>query len=170
MNDAEVAIDAMANWSPWRPWAGARAEAPRLPGVYLFRVDDVIVYCGMAGERAGRDGTRAPKGLWGRLGRYESGRAAASGFGEHALDRALADPAFLRARLDHLERQGPERIITWARAALAWIPLEVRWATTTSGQEALALEAAVTQRLAVSGVRLWSVRSADDAATGSVAP
>src|SRR4051794_28205241 len=105
-NDA--LLTTLADWSAWLPWTGARATAPRLPGVYLFRVEGRIVYCGKAGERAGRDGTRKPQGLWGRLGRYGSGKAATSGFGEAALDRALADPAFVAARLEHLTSVGPE--------------------------------------------------------------
>lgn len=114
------------------------------------------MYVGKAGERAGRDGQRAPQGLWGRLGRYASGKAATSGFGEHVLDRALADPAFVRGRLHHLETVGPERTVRWALAAIEWVSPEVCWTTTATGEAALVLEAAVKALLRDEGVALWS--------------
>jgi hypothetical protein len=154
----EQLLAAMADWSPWMAWAGARAKAPRLPGVYLFRVDGCIVYCGMAGERAGRDGTRKPQGLWGRLSRYGSGKAATSGFGEAALDRALGDAAFIAARLEHLRSVGPERTVVWAIAAIDWLAPEVCWTVTESGATALALETKVRDRLLAGGVHLWGRR------------
>ena len=146
----------LAEWSQWRSWDGARAYAPRLPGVYLFRVGGATVYVGMAGERAGLAGDRRPKGLWGRLGRYQSGRAAASGFGEAALDRALADPGFVRARLDHLEALGPERTLAWAVAAIHWLAPEVCWAVTPTGLAARELELAVIDVLRAEGADLWN--------------
>ena len=151
-------LHACADWSSWVPWAGARSAAPRLPGVYLFRVRGRVVYCGMAGERAGRDGSRAPQGLWGRLGRYGSGRAAASGFGEAALDRALADPAFVTARLTHLRDVGPERTLLWAVAAIEWAAPEVCWTVTDATSSARALESRVRAGLLARGVELWGKR------------
>lgn len=152
-------LDDIAEWSPWLPWTGARAQAPRQPGVYLLRVDGQIVYVGKAGERAGRDGQRAPQGLWGRLGRYASGKAATSGFGEHVLDRALADPAFVRERLQHLETVGPERTVRWALAAIDWVAPHVCWAVTPTGVDALALERRAISALTEAGVVLWNYRS-----------
>ena len=90
--EAYAEVDALADWSEWMTFDVARHGAPREPGVYLLRepLSQTIRYAGMAGERAG--GGR-PQGLRGRLAGYGAGSGAVSGFGEAALDRALADPA-----------------------------------------------------------------------------
>jgi hypothetical protein len=136
----------LARWSDWVPLAAA--EAPRLPGVYLARRGPAgpLVYVGKAGERQG-------KGLWGRLRRYTSGRALASGLGEAVFDRALADPEWLRERLAEAERGEPMRATAWGKAALGWADIHVCWAVTESGTAAEALEKRV---LALKGVEWWN--------------
>jgi hypothetical protein len=59
MPPALIAVEELAEWSPWMPFSEARAAAPRQPGVYLARegLDGPIVYAGMAGERRGQ-------GIW----------------------------------------------------------------------------------------------------------
>ncbi|MFC5803992.1 hypothetical protein [Streptomyces formicae] len=127
-------IEELAGWSAWVPLAAA-AEVPRLPGVYLARrgPGGPLVYVGMAGERGG-------SGLCGRLRRYTSGKALASGLGEAVFDRALADPAWLRERLAEVEGGSPMRATGWGKAALAWADIHVCWAVTESGEAAAALE------------------------------
>jgi hypothetical protein len=104
MPPALIAVDELAEWSPWMPFSEARAAAPRQPGVYLARegLDGPIVYAGMAGERRGQ-------GIRGRLNVYGSGKALASGLGEAVMDRALADVHWLRERLDDVEQGRPLR-------------------------------------------------------------
>lgn len=150
------AIADVAVWSEWLSWSGARAAAPRQPGVYLVCVDQEIVYVGQAGERNGKDGQRAVQGLWGRLGPYTSGKAATSGFGEAALDRALAEAAFVRARLEHLEAHGAQRTTAWAREAIAYWAPAVCWTTTSTGVEARLLELRVEALLRQAHVDLWN--------------
>ena len=103
---AELADIAM--WSDWLPVATAIPQAPREPGVYLFRdpATHAIIYVGMAGERAG---SGRPQGLYGRLAVYRAGKGAVSGFGEAALDRALADSAWIEQQLTRLRAEGPRR-------------------------------------------------------------
>ncbi|GLX50853.1 hypothetical protein Shyhy01_38030 [Streptomyces hygroscopicus subsp. hygroscopicus] len=74
------------------------AEVPQMPGVYLAKrgAAGPLVYVGMAGERQG-------EGLRGRLRRYTSGKALASGLGEAVFDRALVDPQWRRERLAEAE-------------------------------------------------------------------
>jgi hypothetical protein len=90
----------------------AAISASRLPGVYLARqgVDGDLTYVGMAGERRGQ-------GLRGRLTVYRRGKAAVSGLGEAVLDRALADPAFVKEHLEELLAGHPKRAGAWARVA-----------------------------------------------------
>ena len=92
----------IARWSPWVSFVDAVAHAPLSPDVYVARVDATgpVLYVGMAGARHGR-------GLRGRLRVYASGKAAVSGLGEAALNRALADPAWLQDRLAELEAGQP---------------------------------------------------------------
>ena len=106
-------LTGLADWSAWPPFEDAVAAAPNTPGVYLAResASRSIVYVGMAGERRGR-------GIRGRLSVYRSGKAAVSGLGEAAMDRALADPEWIRARLAELDSTGPVRIRIWAAKAL----------------------------------------------------
>lgn len=101
----------MADWSEWVPFGEALASAPLVPGVDMAREGTTgpIVYVGMAGERAGRTGTGTPKGLRGRLGVYVSGKGLASGLGEAVMDRALADPGWLRERLAEAEAEPASR-------------------------------------------------------------
>lgn len=154
--NTEQVLGGMATWSAWIPWEGSRAQAPRQPGVYLLRVQGQVVYVGKAGLRAGRDGQRTPQGLWGRLGRYASGKAATSGFGEAALDRALGERAFLRARWHSLDQVGPQRATEWARAAVAYWKPEVSWTVTETEAGALQLERQVEDALLAAGVALWN--------------
>jgi hypothetical protein len=87
----------------WSAWVSlSNAEVPRQPGVYLARQGAAgpVVYVGMAGERSGQ-------GLRGRLRRYTSGKALASGLGEAVFDRALADANWLRERLAEVETSRP---------------------------------------------------------------
>ncbi len=109
---------ALAPWSRWVPLA--EAEVPRMPGVYLARWGPagLLIYAGRAGERRG-------EGLRGRLRRYTSGKALASGLGEAVFDRALADPEWLRERLAEVESGRPRRATEWGKAALAWADVHV---------------------------------------------
>lgn len=124
-------------------------SAPRLPGVYVIRSRGEVVYVGMAGERSGN-------GLMGRLARYHSGKAAASGFGEAALDRALADAVFVRCRLAELESGRTLRAVGWAKAAIAACEPELSWTVTPDRETALVLETAVVDGLRSAGVTLWN--------------
>jgi hypothetical protein len=85
---ASVITDTLAPWSTWCPFDDACKKALRLPGVYMAgaSIDGPVVYVGMGGERRGT-------GVPGRLAVYSRGRAAVSGMGEAAMDRALADVA-----------------------------------------------------------------------------
>ncbi|MEU2234060.1 hypothetical protein [Streptomyces vietnamensis] len=137
---------AMAGWSEWVPLGDC--EVPRLPGVYLARQGSAgpVVYVGMAGERSGQ-------GLRGRLRRYTSGRALASGLGEAVFDRALADPGWLRERLLEVETGQSMRATDWGKAALAWADLYVCWAVTPSSKAAEVLEKRV---LALKTIEWWN--------------
>lgn len=149
-----AAVDELAEWSAWAPFADGVAHAPRLPGVYLLRlpVTQQIVYAGMAGERAGSRGR--PMGLLGRLSVYRSGKGAVSGFGEAALDQALADPAWVEGQLAALRTDGPKRTKVWAKEAIERLSPEVSWATTSDARAARQLESEVVALLAPHG--LWN--------------
>lgn len=112
-------------------------------------VDGAVVYVGMAGERRGR-------GVRGRLSVYSRGKAVVSGLGEAAMDRALADPAWLKARLADVEAGRPERAAAWGRLALERADLHLRWTVASDRAEALALESAVLIEL--SSTDLWNRR------------
>ena len=144
-----MAIEELAEWSAWVPLAVAREVAPTVPGVYLARrgQDGPIVYVGMAGERRGR-------GIRGRLNVYSSGKGLVSGLGEAAMDRALADPTWLRERLHEVEQGHPMRAKAWGQAALTRADLHIRWTATGDRSSALALEQAVLRTLA--DVQLWN--------------
>jgi len=140
----------LATWSLWVPFADAVDTAPRTPGVYLARRrNGPLVYVGMAGERRGM-------GIRGRLRVYSTGKAAVSGLGEAAFNRALADPEFVRARLAELAAGRPEKAQAWARAALDLADLEVCWAATLDRRSALDLEQQVVTRARDRG--LWNIR------------
>ncbi|ROR35817.1 hypothetical protein [Kitasatospora cineracea] len=142
----------MAQWSAWVGLEEARSVVPRLPGVYMARsgLEGCVVYVGCAKERAG-NGSRPANGMRGRIAKYTSGLA--SGLGEAALDRALADPQWLRERLAEVEAGQPVRAAQWAKAALARAELELCWAVTATGDGAKALEDRV---IAVLRPTLWN--------------
>lgn len=85
---------------------------------------------------------------------YRRGRAAVSGLGEAAMDRALADADWLQARTDAVAAGAAWRTRDWARAALGRAELEVRWTIAASGPAARVLERAVLTALA--DVKLWN--------------
>ncbi|MFE3379331.1 hypothetical protein [Streptomyces anulatus] len=140
-------LQGMAPWTEWVPLISA--DPPPSPGVYLARqgAGGPVVYVGVGA------GARKGGGLRGRLGRYTSGKALASGLGEAIFDRALADRDWLRKRLAEVESGRPMRAAQWGRAALMWADLHVCWALTEDRDEALALERRV---LAVQGIGWWN--------------
>ena len=151
--EAYQEVEGLAEWSPWAPFAEALPWAPRLPGVYLFREHDThrVRYVGMAGERGG--GGR-PQGLYGRLSVHLAGTGVMSGFAEAALDRALADPAWVEARLDRLRAGRPGRTRDWARDAVLRLAPEVSWAACHERADARHLEVQVDALLRPYG--LWN--------------
>ncbi|MFD1276362.1 hypothetical protein ACFQ51_45565 [Streptomyces kaempferi] len=98
-------------------------------------------------------GDRKAGGLRGRLRRYTSGRALASGLGEAIIDRALADPQWLRQRLAEAESGQPMRATEWGKVALLWADLHVCWTVTKNRADAVALEKEV---LALQGIAWWN--------------
>jgi hypothetical protein len=142
------ALALLADWSPWVPLVNW-PSAPRLPGVYVARQgeDGALVYVGMAGERHGH-------GIQGRLRVYASGKAAVSGLGEAALDRALADKEWLMERLAEVERGEARRATSWAAAALTRADLQMAWATVETPEQARVLERQVLD--ALSDESLWN--------------
>ncbi len=153
MSEPMAAVETMVAWSLWVPFEEALKTAPLLPGVYMAREGDdgPLVYVGMAGERAG--GGR-PQGLRGRLSVYLTGKGVVSGLGEAAMDRALADPEWLRERLTEVERGEPKRAKEWGRMALSRAGLQVRWTTTADKASADALEQRILRALRDTG--LWN--------------
>lgn len=140
-NDAYTAVDALVAWSDWAPFGVAALVAPLTPGVYqVRRRDGLIVYVGMAGERRGQ-------GIRGRLSIYRRGKGAVSGFGEAALDRALADATFVQEHLDAVHAGQPARTSVWAQDAIRWLDVEIRWAECATQTDALALESAAVELL-----------------------
>ncbi|MYR92347.1 MULTISPECIES: hypothetical protein [unclassified Streptomyces] len=137
----------MAPWTEWVPLISA--DPLPSPGVYLARqgAGGPVVYVGVGA------GARQGGGLRGRLRRYTSGKALASGLGEGIFDRALADREWLRERLAEVESGRPMRAVEWGRAALVWANLHVCWALTDDRVEALSLERRV---LAVQGAEWWN--------------
>jgi hypothetical protein len=133
-------------WSEWVSFEPAARAAPLTPGVYQVRTrDGVIVYVGMAGERKG-------KGLQGRLSIYRRGKGAVSGFGEAALDRALADAGFIDTHLSAVRDGRPARASVWAQDAIQWLDVEIRWATCATKADALALESTAVSILTPHGI------------------
>lgn len=140
-NDAYTAVDDLAAWSDWAPFAPAALTAPLTPGVYQMRArDGAIVYVGMAGERKGQ-------GIRGRLSIYRRGKGAVSGFGEAALDRALADATFVEEHLNAVRAGHPARASVWAQDAIRRLDVEIRWAECATKAQALALEIAAVEIL-----------------------
>lgn len=153
--DGLAAVRHLAQWSPWVPFGEAVSTAPRLPGVYLAALaDGVVIYVGMAGLR-NQGGKANPQGVRGRLARYASGKAIASGLGEAVLDRALADPDWLRERLAELESGTARRASDWGRQAFIRADLTVCWSTTPDGPSARTLEKVTTETLQHAGA-LWN--------------
>lgn len=141
--------DDLADWSAWGPLIESVAEAPAVPGIYMARerATGQVVYVGMAGERSGR-------GLRGRLVVYLSGKAAVSGLGEAAMDRALADADWLAQMLVEARAGLPSRTRVWAAKAMTRADLEIRWATCADRVTAIALERQAIVLLA--GMGLWN--------------
>ncbi|MFG2425094.1 hypothetical protein ACGFWD_39550 [Streptomyces sp. NPDC048448] len=141
----------MAQWTDWVPLVAA--DPPLSPGVYLARrgANGPVVYAGVGA------GDRKAGGLRGRLRRYTSGKALASGLGEAIFDRALVDPQWLRQRLAEGESGQPMRATEWGRAApaLLWADLHVCWTVTKNREDAVALEKKV---LALQGIAWWLTR------------
>lgn len=134
-------VTRLSAWSPWAPFTPDTVRtSPTTPGVYLFRHADTLVYAGMAGERSGN-------GLRGRLTIYVSGRSPHSGLGNLALDRALQDPAWLRARLADLEAGQQLTVQNWSALAVQRAELDICWTSVTTKQQAVALERAVLDAL-----------------------
>lgn len=144
-------IDLFAPWTDWLPLSEGARTIDRLPGVYSMRTGGRIVYAGMAGERAG-NGRRTPSGMRGRILRYTSGKAAASGFGEAALDRALADVSFVKHQLAALSKGEPRRVTEWAKDAIEWHKVELRWTVCADGVTAKQLEDRIVQLLRPHGI------------------
>lgn len=144
-------VAGVAAWSPWLSLGEAVAAAPRRPGVYLLRdpTDQVVRYAGRAGDRAG--GGR-PQGLHGRLAAYLSGHEGVSGFAEAALDRALADPAWVRER--SADPRTARRTRRWAAAAVLRLAPDVSWAPCGEAADARLLETEVVALLRPFG--LWN--------------
>lgn len=139
----------LAEWSAWAPLVDALPEAPRAPGVYLLLepATRVVRHVGHAGERAG---SGWPQGLSGRLRAYLTGQAPVTGFAEAALDRALADPDWLRGMLGG----PPSSARRWAAAAVRRLELDVSWAVCADREQARWLEGQVVGLIRAHG--LWA--------------
>jgi hypothetical protein len=155
--DLPSEIVGLADWAPWRPFTAANvATVPPTPGVYIFRsrsgaiaAPGGIVYVGRAAERKG-------KGVRERLRIYVSGRAPHSGLGNLALERALADADWLRAKLKRVEAGEVITVQDWARDAVSWADLEFSSVSTADGKSAVQLEGATIAALQTHG--LWNRR------------
>jgi hypothetical protein len=147
------AVEDIAEWSTWAAFSEFAIQAPKLPGVYLFRDPRTksLVYVGMAGERAG---SGSAKGLWGRLGVYRIGKGANSGFGEAVFDRALGDPDFVARQLKRIRAGEIVRTKDWAMDAIAWWNPEVCWTVCETRADAAGLERLVLD--ALEGSSLWN--------------
>jgi hypothetical protein len=154
ISPAESIAD-VAAWSTWMPFTLAVNRAPRRPGVYLARQgsDGALIYVGKAGERRGW-------GIRGRLALYSRGQAAASGLGEAAFDRALADRAWLLQRLAEVDAGNPRRVTAWAREAIRWADIYLCWFATEDEASAAELERRVLTIL--HGHPLWNRRGGAD--------
>lgn len=154
LREVYAEVHGLAEWGAWVSFEGVRAVVPWEPGVYLLREPGrgVIRYVGHAGERAGGGGR--PQGLYGRLSMYWTGKGAVSGFGEAALDRALADADWVEQQLAQLRAHGPKRTKDWARDAVFRLGLEVCWAVCADKADAAYLERQVENVLGVHG--LWN--------------
>ncbi|MFD2466281.1 hypothetical protein [Amycolatopsis silviterrae] len=135
-------VKELAEWSSWVPFSSARKTAPRRPGVYLAAEGSSgeLIYVGMAGERS-------DTGVRGRLVRYASGKAIASGLGEAVFDRALADPGWLHARVAEVEDGQPKRAAQWGKLAFERADLHICWSVTSDKSTAATLEKQVLDAL-----------------------
>jgi len=141
----------LASFSAWVQFHEALATAPREPGVYVAATGDGdVVYAGMAGPRD-RRGEGTAQGLRGRLARYTSGKAIASGLGEAVFDRALEDPAWLAERAAEVAAGEPRRASVWGQLAFERANLAICWSTTPDAATARELEAAVLKALRSAG-------------------
>ena len=168
--EANATVETLASWSQWVPFMHALEFAPRVPGVYMFGRPSTgdVIYVGMAGERAGSGS--AMQGLRGRLTVYGRGRGAVSGFGEAALDRALADPDWIAAQLEALRTSGAKRTKVWAREAIEHLAPQVRWATRETGAEARELEGRIVSLLAPHGLWNRAAAAAKEAPSADLDP
>jgi hypothetical protein len=149
LHDAYLEVADLASWSDWQPLEEALPWAPRDPGVYLFREPGTqrIVHVGMAGERAG--GGR-PQGLYGRLSDFRGGHSSVGGFTEAALDRALADRAWVAQQ----SSRAPRRTRQWGADAVRRLAPEVSWAARPERADARLLQDQVLLVLRPHG--LWA--------------
>jgi hypothetical protein len=139
----------LAEWSVWTPLAEALPEAPRSAGVFLLLEPSarVVRHVGRAGERSGGG---SPQGLYGGIRALVTGHAPLTGFAEAALDRALADPDFVRERV----AGPPQPVRRWAAAAVRRLELDVSWTTCPDSDEARWLAGRVAELLRPHG--LWT--------------
>lgn len=72
------------------------------------------------------------------------------------MDRALADPVWLRERLAEAEAGQPLRAKAWGRAAFERAQLHLRWTTTPDKASAVVLERNVLA--ALSDADVWNRR------------
>ncbi len=153
LREAYAGVEDLAEWSDWLPYADGIDAAPRSPGVYLFREPDtaLIRYAGMAGERAG---VGRAQGLHGRLSVYRTGAGAVGGFGEAALDLALADPDWVEGQARRIRRDGPRRARHWSADAVARLAPDVSWSSCHERADARHLEGQVL--LALRPYGLWN--------------
>lgn len=151
MDSALAPVAHLADWSGWVKLEEARKSAPRTPGVYLAREgpDGPAVYVGMAGERRGM-------GVRGRISVYASGKGLVSGIGEAALDRVLADPAWISQRLAEAHAGTSLRSQEWGRLAVEYFDLHFAWAPARDRDAARILESKCEGALA--GQPLWNRR------------
>lgn len=135
--DVIAAVEQTATWTPWSRFSDVATEAPTTPGVYMFRSEGKIIYVGVAGPRDG-NGTKDPKGLFGRFTIYRGGRV--TGFGQALFDAALADREFLQGRIAELDSGQPRRAVDWVRTAYEHYDPDVRWAVLNTKDDALRIE------------------------------
>lgn len=85
---------------------------------------------------------------------YWSGKGAASGSGEAALDRALADPDWVKQQLKRLRTPGPSRRRSEFATPCSRLNLEASWAVCADKTDALYLESRAEVLLRPNG--LWN--------------
>jgi hypothetical protein len=85
---------------------------------------------------------------------YISGRAPHSGLGNLALERALQDTNWLRARLAPIESGDQLSVQDWSRLAVERARLDICWASTATANDGVVLERQVLD--ALRGQPLWN--------------